>query len=112
MADNERFRFLFERYAKKEAREQEKEELFALIGRGEYNILLDDLINEQWNGSIPEWIRKNDTEKAEVNFDAIMRRIKVRRIGIFRRMAAAAAIILLAAFGGYLLLVNKNTQQP
>ena len=44
---------------------KDKEELFTLIDNGEYNVLLDQLISEQWNSFVPEWIRENDTEKDE-----------------------------------------------
>lgn len=110
MVDNERFRLLFERYATKEAEIKEKEDLFTLIGTGEYNSLLDQLIEERWNGFIPEWVRENDTEKAAIVFEAIMQRVKVRKITPYKRITVAAAIILLIGFGSYFLLI-KNKQQ-
>jgi ferric-dicitrate binding protein FerR (iron transport regulator) len=114
MADNDRFRILFDRYATKEAEIQEREELFTLIGTGEYTSQLDQLIDERWDGVIPEWVRENDAEKAELNFEAIMQRVKVRRMAPYRRTAIAAAVILLigaAAIVGVLTNNHKTTPQ-
>lgn len=110
MADNHRFQLLFDKYANKEAEAQEKLELFALIHSGEYDSLLDELIGQRWKGTIPEWPKVNDEEKAEANFNAIMRQLKVRKMTFFRRVAVAAAIILVAGLGGFYLLNKKETK--
>lgn len=109
MIDNERFRFLFKRYAAKTADTEEITELFQLIKTDKYNKLLDELIDEFWIGAIPEWIKVNDHQKARDNYEAIQHRIKLRKVYFFKRISVAAAVLIVISVGGYFLF-NKNSR--
>jgi ferric-dicitrate binding protein FerR (iron transport regulator) len=61
---------------------------------------------------IPEWVRENDAEKAEMNFQAILQRVKVKKMSSYRRIAVAAAIILLIGLATLVAVLTNNHKTP
>ena len=102
MTSNERFSHLFTRYADKQCTPAEKEELFTLIRNGQFDHLLEQLVAERWIKPVPAWERVNDEQQGDAVFQAILDKVKTKRIFPFRKVAIAAALVLLIGAGGYI----------
>lgn len=107
MEQHERFSQLFSAYVEKNMMPEEKGAFFAMIRMGNYDHLLSQLVGERWQTEFPAWERENDDQHAELVYQAILGKVKVKPVTIFRRIAAAAAILVLVAAGSYFFFFDK-----
>jgi ferric-dicitrate binding protein FerR (iron transport regulator) len=105
----ERFTYLFNRFADKKHTASEKQELMELINSGEYEQAFHDLVSERWDHLSVE---SDKNERADKLFERIMGRVKVKKRSLYRMVTTAAAVILLFFAGGYFYFFRDKTVQP
>lgn len=111
METGERLIYLFNGHVEETNSVAEQDELFAMINSGKYDDLLAQLLSQQWNGTVPEWRRENEQERADVIFNSVRQQLKLKRTFPLKRVAFAAGILLLLGVGSYL-LTDKQQKTP
>lgn len=118
----ERFSYLFDRFAKRQATPSEREEFFALVNSGEHDMRLQQLMGDTYekdslvdlpDDEIGDWYLSGaDQRIVEAVFNSRRKASAEKRtyfIRVWSRIAAAAAVLLLlGAAAGYFYITQSN----
>ncbi len=101
MDHSKRLAYLFYRYYEKTSTQQEKDELFDLLRRGEYDDTVKQLIEETWNEDLPVYSQDGQTANKILEYIISRQPPVIHKIPAYRsylRYTAALIIIAISSF--------------